>query len=119
MAVDKPHFMRYELTVAASETTSNAIPILAWRSGTIQVPSAITSATFTFEVTNTESDGEPVAASFHGASKQDSSALGNITVDAYEVIPIHEDIFLGAEWLRIVTVGAEAAERVFKVTLKT
>ena len=101
-----------DLTIAASGTTSNAVPIDHYTWFALKFPGAITGATIAFEASD---DGE----NFYDIVNEDGSV--SITPPGSEVIMVlnyASPNLAPFRWVRIVSASAEAAARSFTLFCK-
>lgn len=103
-------FGAQDVVIANGATTSGQFRVAEYNRGSIQVPAAITGASYTLEVSNDGStwDALKVAA---------GTAVSSVNWAADDILPLPSSVF-DCLYARIVSAGAEGAARTFKVFLK-
>jgi len=99
-----------QVTIASGSTTSGAFTVGEFNKGSIQVPAAITGASYTLTVSN---DGVTYAA-LRGAT---GSAIAAVNWAANNMLPLPAEVF-SFKYAKIVSASNEGAARTFSVCLK-
>lgn len=118
MAVGPNGAYHLNVGIASGASVSDAVNMAMWRTATIQVPTAITNTTLTYQTTNTvDSSGDPTTwKAAEGPTGTAVAVVTHITGGTYRV----PDDVKDAHYWRIMAGGtAQAAARTFKVILKT
>jgi len=106
-----------DLVIASGGTNSAWCPCACWAIASVQLPTAFTGSSISFQVTN-DTDADGVPENWAAAQDHEGNNIGSITVSASDTLPIHPEV-LDGRFFRIVSASAEAAERTLKVTLKS
>ncbi len=104
------HHQVETVVIPNAGTTSGAFRVGEYNKGSIQVPAAITGASYTIHVSN---DGVTYAAVRAVAG----TAIAAVNWAADNMLPIPAEVF-SFKWAKIVSAGAEGAARSFSVMLK-
>lgn len=98
------------VTIANGAATSNAFHVGEFNGGSIQVPGAITGASYTLTVSN---DG----VTYSGLRVAAGTAVAAVNWAADNMLPLPDSLF-SFKWAKIVSASNEAAARSLTVFLK-
>jgi hypothetical protein len=104
------HHQVETVTIANGAATSGAFRVGEYNKGSIQVPAAITGASYTLTVSN---DG----VTYSGLRVAAGTAVAAVSWAADNMLPLPAEVF-SFKWAKIVSASNEAAARSFSVLLK-
>lgn len=100
----------FTVTISSGQAKSGAFCVIGRAFGSIQMPSAFTGTSISFEASSTE------GGTYVGVNDSSNTAISQaITVSKGYRLPLELTSF---RWLKIVSNGTEAADRSIVVTLK-